>query len=97
MRDLAGGAVDHGDRTAHAGRGDERAIARHGKRDDRRLAGVDRRAQHAGADSTYTLPSAPAVRISPSGATATALSDVGNVATIGAPPPWSGQMRSVAS
>ena len=39
------------------------------------------------------MPSAPAVTISPSGATATALSGVGNVATIGDAAPPSGQMR----
>ncbi len=43
------------------------------------------------------MPSAPPAAISPSGATATALSAVGSVTTAGAPLPVSGQMRSVAS
>ena len=43
-----------------------------------------------------TRPSAPPATISPSRATATALSGVGRVTTVGAPPS-SGQMRKVRS
>src|SRR4029077_15616899 len=45
----------------------------------------------------YASPSPPAVTISPSGATATALSGETSVATNGASDPCSGQMRTVAS
>ena len=90
-------AVDDRDRAADAGGGDQRAVGRHRERDDRRLADLrPRRAARRAATGRYTVPSAPPATISPSRATATALSGVGSVTMVGAPPS-SGQMRSVGS
>ena len=81
LRELARLAVDDRDRAANAGRRDQRAVGDIASA----MIGVGAACNLADltcrGDRKYTLPSAPAVTISPSAATATALSGEGSVTT----------------